>query len=387
MSTELDVVRAERAQPQDVGAQAWSRALTIIPWVALLIATLLIGAKWFPATRVVSWHYFEFAASRLFGSDGLHVLARHPELQFGPAAILVTKCIIVLGGAQQKLAFAYGLGALLVPTIWLLSRMADIERQSARGGVLIAGTVLLLPAWIELSFRSGHIDDGLALAATAFAMFAIAKRRPMVAGAALAFAVDSKPWAIAFVALLWVFQGREFIKAVSICAAVIAFAWAPFIVADSRTLKASSFSIANDPASALRFIGFHGARTPFWDRPLQTVLGFSLGLILVRSGRWPSVVLAALSVRLLFDPGAHHYYSAGLLLGALMFDALVAKYRVPWMTLAVFFCVVVPWFRFVGLSFSEQGGLRALGTLLAVVVVFRARQYEGASIPAPAATM
>jgi hypothetical protein len=37
--------------------------------------------------------------------------------------------------------------------------------------------------------------------------------------------------------------------------------------------------------------------------------------------------------RLLIEPGTNHYYAAGLALGALVWDTLAGRGRLPWMTL------------------------------------------------------
>ena len=94
-----------------------------------------------------------------------------------------------------------------------------------------------------------------------------------------------------------------------------------------------------------------------------------VGCWLVRRGQWPAVMLAALSVRLLLDPATHHYYSAGLLFAALAFDVLVARARVPVMTIAMAIGTVLPWFHVVGMSASMQGAVRAIATLGALAAV------------------
>src|SRR5690349_12251418 len=50
-----------------------------------------------------SWFYFDRAARSFFGHDGFHVFARHPELQFGPAAIAATELVRIVGRSHTVL--------------------------------------------------------------------------------------------------------------------------------------------------------------------------------------------------------------------------------------------------------------------------------------------
>ena len=52
----------------------------------------------------------------------------------------------------------------------------------------------------------------------------------------------------------------------------------------------------------------------------------------VRRGRWPAVLLVAVAARILLDPGVYAYYTAGALLGTIVVDLVVTRWRVPWAT-------------------------------------------------------
>ncbi len=354
----------------DVVLEPPSSLLQLRTYVFLAVVANIQGALWFPNATTQSWHYFDTASRVLFSRSGLHLFAQHPELQFGPVSVLATRMIHLLGGTHERTVFACALVAALLPIIALIDRAAAAlgYDRSRTKVLLVTAAFVLIPAWNVLAMQSGHIDDVLALVATTFAMWAVATCRPCTAALALALAVDSKPWAVAFLPLLLVFEGKALRNSAFVCAAGVLVAWLPFVLADHRTLGAASFAIRNDNASALRWFGVVAATTPVWDRAAQFVVGAVLATYLVRRGQWPSVLMAALSVRLLLDPAAHHYYSAGLLLGACIFDILVARWRWPWATIIMFVLVVIPWFRSLGLSASEQGAARFAGTTTGIVL-------------------
>ena len=110
--------------------------------------------------------------------------------------------------------------------------------------------------------------------------------------------------------------------------AVIAAAWLPFYVADPGTMTAAHYTIRNLPTSALRALGVTAAWTPSWDRPAQVALGWALGAAAVWRRRWPAVILLGVGARIALDPGVHGYYTAGVMVGALIWDAIGA--RRPW---------------------------------------------------------
>ena len=159
------------------------------------------------------------------------------------------------------------------------------------------------------------------------------ERHPVWAGVALAAAVDAKPWAAAFVALLLALPRKDRWPALGVFAAGVAVAWLPFLLADSHTLMAARFTIPNDYSSALRVLGVNAAGTPWWDRPAQLALGVAAGCLAVRRGRWQAVILLAVAARIMLDPSVYAYYTAGALLGTVMFDLLLTRWRLPWTTL------------------------------------------------------
>lgn len=350
-------------------------------FVGLAVIAFVHGASLSPVGRTASWRYFVTATTSLFSRHGLHTFARHPELQFGPFAMVAAEVVRVVGGADQRSLVAHVLTALLIPILVLAEQTAigyGADPHRARITIFIGG-LLVIPGWNEIAVRTAHIDDALALAFMVAAGWAVSRRWPVVAGVALAFAIDAKPWAVAFVPLVLVFHGRERRNALLACAGLVLVAWAPFIIADHHTLNAARYTIPNDRASALRWIGVHSRRTPFWDRPAQFAIGGAIAAFAVLRRQWPAVLLAALAVRLLLDPATHHYYSAGLLLGALLFDVAVARWTIPWITLIVFALTVLPWLGPTFLNVDHRGEARAFGTLIPLALVLLAATAGGSN--------
>lgn len=84
--------------------------------------------------------------------------------------------------------------------------------------------------------------------------------------------------------------------------------------------------------SSLRALGFTDPRTAPWDGPTQALLGIALGIVAVRRGRWPAVLLLAVAARIALDPGTNRYYVAGAIVGAVVWDLASSQLRFPWWT-------------------------------------------------------
>lgn len=341
------------------------------PYAAIAAAILVLGLAWPERNEAVSWHYFNLSAHVLFSGDGLHLFARHPQLQFGPLAAVASEPVRLIGGHDAGDVAGWLLAAALLPLLWVVEHMAvraGAPPTRARTTVFIGGLLVLVP-WSMLAFGTGHIDDALALGASVVALWAILEDHPVGAAILLALAVDAKPWALAFVPLLLVFSGRARRLAVGTYAGLLLIAWLPFLLADPNTLDASRFTIHNSTASALRWLGVRSPRTPSWDRSAQVLLGGAAAAAVVLRRMWPAALLAAISVRILLDPGTRLYYAAGLLLAALVFDVMIVGRRIPWTTVVTFVLVVVPSLLAATLDPAVRGAARALGTLIPLALI------------------
>ena len=281
-----------------------------------------------------SWHFFAQGGRLLFANApgaGLRLYAAHPDLQIGPLALAVSSVFRALGpgnGESTAIAAMSLTGPLMLAAVWRLVPTAERRRRSR---LLFAG-LLFLPVWTELTTHFAHLDDLLALGFSVAALHAVNRRHPVWAGLALAAAVDAKPWAAAFVVLLLALPRRQWLAALGAFTGGIAVVWLPFLLADPRTLAVVHFTIPNDRSSALRVLGVMAARTPWWDRSAQLLLGVAGGAVAIWRGRWPAVLLVALAVRIMLDPGVYAYYTSGALLGTIVVNLVVTRWRLPWAT-------------------------------------------------------
>jgi hypothetical protein len=315
-----------------------------------------------------SWHFFAQGGRLLFVNApgaGLQLYAAHPDLQIGPLALALSGVLRALGpgnGEATAVAVMSLTGPLMLAAVW---RLLSAGEQRRRSRLLFAG-LLFLPVWTELTTHFAHLDDLLALGFSVAALHAVARRHPVWAGLALAAAVDSKPWAAAFVVLLFALPRRQWLAALAAFTGGIAVIWLPFLLADQRTLSAvTGFTIPNDHSSALRVLGVMDPRTPWWDRSAQLLLGMAGGAVAVRRGRWPAVLLVAVAARILLDPGVYAYYTSGALLGTVVVDLVVTRWRLPWATATAVLLLYAARFTHALIPFS----LHQLGILRLVFAI------------------
>lgn len=342
---------------------------------ALLVLALVCALAYGPHAGQ-SWHFFDLGGRLLFCADGtspsqcgLHLYASHPELQIGPLSLAVAGVAVLLREDGAKVAelvmTLIGLLALVVVEHDARREASDRTRRRLQVRTLLAG-IVFVPAWVDLSVRFAHLDDVLALLFTALAVRAVARGGSSVVGILLAAAVLSKPWAIAFVPLVFAVPRGRRLVALAWAVVPIAVVAAVFLVGDPNTTAAGGFGIPNAPSSSLRVLGVNAGTTPAWDRPAQFVLGFAVGVVAVARGRWAAVVMAAAAVRIALDPGVYSYYTAAILLGTVVWDVQARKGRVvplwSWIVfVALFLC------RYLPLQPHVLGFLR-LGVCVAVIV-------------------
>ena len=312
-------------------------------WAITIVAAATVMVALMQFRYATSWHYFNDAARSLFTpplrgpGGGLSVYVTHPEFQFGPLAILAATPFAYLPtatGVYAAMAVASALGvvalAALASTTCRLYPSMHRRRFLVRSSVAAAFFTLV---WGEIAVRTAHIDDAIALTASALSIAAISRRRPWVATLLLALAAGVKPWAIVFAPLALVVPGKAaWARLIAVCA-LVTFTWIPFVIANPSTVTAASgFKIHNAASSALRALGVSEPSTPTWVRPTQIIAGCVAGAVLVRAHRWHGVVMATLAIRLILDPAVNHYYTAGVALGVLVWEAVARPNRIPWLT-------------------------------------------------------
>ncbi len=288
-----------------------------------------------------SWHYLRTGGELLYAGSGradggLNLYAHHPELQMGPVSFLAAGLFNPFSESVGQFLAAAVMSLLGLIILVVAGRSAawhflgtGTNHQRLRQRVLIAG-LAFIPMWIEVAVRFGHLDDVLALFFTALAVRALTRGNAAATGIFLALAMDSKPTALAFLPLLLALPRRQWLRAGLWCAGLVALVWLPFLLSAPQSFAAAEFTIPNQPASALRWLGVDDPQTPPWDRPAQAAVGLALGCVAVRRGRWPAVVLLGANARIALDPSVYTYYTASVLLGTLLWDVIGQRRLVPW---------------------------------------------------------
>lgn len=288
-----------------------------------------------------SWHYLRMGGELLYAGPGsadggLNLYAHHPELQMGPLSLLAAGLFNPLPESVGQFLAAAVMSLLRLVILVVAGRSAawhflgtGTNHQRLRQRVLIAG-LAFIPMWIEVAVRFGHLDDVLALFFATLAVRSLTRGNAAATGIFLALAMDSKPTALAFLPLLLALPRAQWLRAAAWCAGLVALVWLPFFLDAPHSFAAAEFTIPNQPASALRWLGVDDPRTPPWDRPAQAAAGLVLGCVAVRRGRWPAVVLLGANARIALDPSVYTYYTASVLLGTLLWDVIGQRRLVPW---------------------------------------------------------
>ncbi len=342
-----------------------------------------------------SWHFFLDGATSLSHlhdpvRGGLHLYAGSPVTQIGPVALLGVLVLLPAGGGPALIGWEVLGTAIGVFLLWYVRRLAlrerpDLDRAAVNLWVAVAA-FFFMPVWIWLAVGDAHVDDVLALAFAAVALGTARSGRPWLTGALLGLAVDAKPWALAFASLLLVLGDRRaIVRAALMLVGVVAVAWLPFFLADSGTASAMHYTIPNTPLSGLRVLGVHDARTPPWDRPVQTVLALALGVLAIWRGRWAAVLLLAMAVRVAIDPGTFLYYIAGPMLGAVIWDLLGQRRRLPWWSIGT--CLILFGTRWIPMPAAVHGSITVAFLVACCALVLLPPRTRLAADPAvPSAT-
>jgi hypothetical protein len=303
----------------------------------MLVAVWAFGWAWrmWPDSGV-SWHFSVDGARLLLHGSGLNIYADAPWLQTGPLSLVVAA---ILSPLPANVGKSVALLAMTAAGPLLVAALTPMVAPAGRHRRMVIAAIVVIPAWTVLSLRWGHLDDVLAMTFAIVALRAVSTDRPGLAGMALAAAVASKPWAVGFVPLLLALPtGR--LRAAMTTAAGTALAWAPFVLANPRTLGALHPPIGLAPSSGLHALGARGVLVPPWGRTAQLLLSPAAAVAAVLSGGVPGVLLVSVAVRLALDPKDNAYYIGSAALAAVVFDLLGTRWTIPWTTVLT---VVVFW--------------------------------------------
>ena len=293
-----------------------------------------------------SWHYFTQGSILLFDGaaagqpkGGLHLYANYPQLQIGPFTFAVAQLLRQVGAPGGRLFAELVMTLLGLVVLYAIERIAlsvrpALAQEPRLERTLLYGGGAFVIGWVDLAAAYGHLDDVLALLCVTLAVWALITDLPAIAGICLGLSADAKPWALVFLPLVLAVPGRIRRHAAMWTAVTVVAAWLPFVLADWHTLTVAQFTIVNEPSSALRALGVTTPTTPPWDRVAQIALGCGLGALAVYRRRWPAVILLGVGARIALDPGVYGYYTAGVLLGALLWDLLGLRRTAPIWTIA-----------------------------------------------------
>jgi hypothetical protein len=286
--------------------------------------------------------YFDDAARLLVGETGsavetgLHLYRSHPEFQFGPPAAVAMLPFTFAGSPVGDVLLTVALltaGLLLLGGLLAIARRLGGERFQITGAVVVGG-VVFTATWSDLAVRTAHIDDVLALGALVLAVLCATHGRPWGGSVLLGMGAAAKPWGLGFVALGAASPGPARWWRPVVAGGIALAWWAPFVAAESETLRTSSHGIEVKPESVLALFGLGGATTPGWCRPAQLIGGLVVAAALVGWGRWAAAPLAVVTVRLALDPDVNRYYTVAFVLAALLWCWLHHPDRLPALAVA-----------------------------------------------------
>lgn len=359
---------------------------TLVALAGLSVGVLLAHV---PGRHGTAWHWFHDAARLLVGdpavegAGGLSLYVDRADFQFGPVAVVAAVPFTVFGRTGGQWLAAVAASALGVLAAYALAAAARRVRPDAlaadRPGALLVGAALLIVTWGSVAVLTTHLDDAIALCATALAVWALTERRPGAATLLLALAAAVKPWAVVFVPLLLVVDDRRRFVRPAVAAGLAVATWVPFVLAAPETLDVRSHDIFNQTTSALRAIGVTAETTPGWVRPVQLLGGMAVVGLLVLVGRWPAALMTGVALRLLLDPGANRYYTVGLVLAVLVFEWVDHPRRLPWLALGT--AALLEASQIWALPDALGGWLRL--TAVAAVVAAAARSLAQPAWPPP----
>src|SRR5674476_211634 len=227
----------------------------------------------------LSWHFSVEGSRLLLHGSGLNLFADAPWLQTGPLSLVVAA---LLGPLPANVGKSVALLGMAVAGPLLIAALAPLVAPAKRHQRIFIAAIVLIPAWTVLSVRWGHLDDVLAMIFAIVALRAVSADRPVLAGVALAAAIAAKPWAVGFLPLLLVLPwGR--LRAAAGPTVGRALAWAPFVLANPRTLGALHPPVGLSPASGLHTLGVRGVLVPAWGRTAQLLLSPAAAIAAVLS--------------------------------------------------------------------------------------------------------
>lgn len=338
----------------------WRYVILLVETVTVFVPQYLVTT----ANRTLGeWYFFLAGAEGLthgtpgFGAPALHLYVNNPNLQIGPPPLeLVAVIQHYTTPTQVEVILATVMALVAVVLVRLFERIGlamGADGQRVRSMALLGGLVVV-GLWVDQSAQWRHLDDVMALSATAFAVSVILRVRAGLSGRLAAWwlaplllglAAASKPWALVFAPLLLGLPRPKWVRAAGILIISAAIWWAPFVIAAPDTITALGRQrLYPAPGSVPYLFGLRGD-TSHWLRSAQFALGLAAAFAIGLRRSWLAVPVVALAVRVATDPFVWPYYGMGYLLLALAVDLWRRQSRrgsIPWacvVTAVVFYAL------------------------------------------------
>lgn len=308
------------------------------------------------------WSFFAAAGRTLASDRWMYVYVDHPNAQTGPLTLAIAWLIDPLGLAAVRLGIMLAGIAIMGLLVWSSRGLPGVRWRLAVGGTAVAVW------WPQLSYF-GHLDDALVLLLAVAAVALARNERRAATGALAGVAIGVKPTAVFLLALALPRTAWRSVRAwvpLLIGAAIAVVVWAPFLVADGA-LDALQPRVPIMPDSVVGLF-LEPMRIPSSGLRL-TQLAVTLVLAALAHHRHgPAAVLwTGVAARLLLDPAAWPYYTAGFVLGALVWEVFTVRRRIPWATVLSALLLSPEWL--IG-SDTARAWLRLVACAGALVVVF-----------------
>lgn len=300
--------------------------LLLFSWLAFAVVLTTARAR----QPGGDWSFFAAAARTLGSHRWAHLYVDHPNIQTGPITIALAWLLDPIGLAAVRLAIMLIGVAVMGLLVW-----ATRGRPNVRWRLAVGGTALAL-WWPQLSFF-GHLDDALVLLLGLTAIVLVQRQRTDAAGATAGVAMGVKPTAVFLLALTLPRTAWRSVRSwvpFGIAVALSMLWWLPFVIGDSGTLDALKPRVVVSADSVLALLGQTGEVPSAAFRGLQLAMVLGLASVAMLRRGPAAVMLLGVAARLLLDPAALPYYTAGFVLGALVWEAYESRHRLPWATLA-----------------------------------------------------
>ena len=338
---------------------AAARDLWLFAWLSFAVLAVVARSR----QPGGDWSVFEAAARTLASGRWMYVYVDHPHAQTGPITIALAWLVEPLGLYAVRLAIMLAGIAIMGLLVWSSRGLPNVRPRLAIGGTALALW------WPQLSYF-GHLDDAV-VASMAVVAVVLARRRATTEwqGALAGVAIGVKPTAVFMLAFAmptsrWR-RWRSWTP-LAIGLVIAAAIWLPFMVVDgARDALRPEVVIQPDSVLAL-FVQSGGFPSPVL-RLVQLATTLACAVAANRRRGAAAVLWASVAARLLLDPAAWPYYTAGFVLGALVWETYNARRLIPWATLASALLLAPRWMIH---SDTARAWMRLVACLGALVLVF-----------------